>query len=116
MNELLDQHKFTSKVNRNYLKLLNTIVILLSLLVVSLIAWKIWGTKNSTSPYLPQYTIYYVHSTLINFMVIVSVGILSGLVFRAMKHYATSSFVLLAFTVLAFVFDERVELYTYFYS
>ena len=113
-NELLDQNSNDTIIKKNSLKLLNTILLLISLSILTFTAWRVWDTINWMSS-ISQSSAYYVHGVLINFAVIQALGIIPAFLIRLKRHYAISSYVLIAFIILGFIFEKNVELYKYFY-
>ncbi|PHR28239.1 MAG: hypothetical protein COA38_12380 [Fluviicola sp.] len=115
-NELLDQNSNYTIVKKSSLKLLNTILLLISVSILTFTAWKIWDTINWLSSIsFSQSSAYYINGALINFAVIQGLGIIPAFLIRLKRHYAISSYILIAFIILGFILEKKIELYKYFY-
>lgn len=115
MNELLDQKINDTIIKKNSLKLLNTILLLISLSILTFTYWRVWNTINwMSSVSFPQSSAYYVNGTLINFAIIQGLGIIPAFLIRLKRHYAISSYILIAFIILGFILEKKIELYKYF--
>ena len=116
MNELLDQNTNKTKTQSNGSKPLNTVLLVLSIVVVLFTYLHVWNTKASlSSPWLPKYTAYYMNSALINYATIQFGGFVPALFLRIRKHYVLSSICMLAFLLAATILKNSVEIYKQFY-
>jgi hypothetical protein len=97
-------------------KILNTVLIFLPFLIILYTVWSVWNTKvNFTSPWLPEYTAYYINGTLINLAFIQSGGIIPGLFLRVRSHYILSSGCIIAFILVANLLKNEVQFYSLFF-
>jgi hypothetical protein len=99
----------------NPARILNTVLIFLPFAVILFTVWSVWWTKaNLPSPWLPEYTAYYMNGTLINLSVILSGSIIPAFLFRWGKYYILSSVCVVLFYLAATVMKHDLELFWYF--
>ena len=116
MNELLDQKNNTAKVLSAGFKQLNAVLLILSIVIVLFTFLRIWETNMTmSSPWLPKYTSYYIHSALINYAVIQFGGFIPALFLRIRKQYVISSMCIIAFVLAASILKYSVKIYEQFY-
>jgi len=117
MNQPLDQKEHKTKNKKGQEKLYNSILFGISFAIIILAIYKVWDTKNSLdSPLLPQYTIFHVNGALINYTIIQFFGVLPALYLRIKKHYAISTYCIIAFMILGIIIKSNVSFYEYLYQ
>jgi len=117
MTELIDQDspEHVSNWELKKKRIFNLLPPLLICLSFGIVAYTIITVRHDVlypvSPWLPEYTPYYIHSLLINFCVLQFIGIVPALYLRWKKKYALSSYFMFGFIVVAKIFQNHVEFY-----
>lgn len=112
MKELLDQienNASTNEMNGPF-KTLSIALLAESVLIVLYTFFIInYDVNNPESPWLPVFTPYFVHSALINFAVVQFGGVIPSLFLFWKKKYVASSFVMIAFLVIARLLEHFLD-------
>lgn len=117
MIEPLDRNENSEIKLADPAKVLNTVLLFLPFVLILFAVWSVWNTKQSlSSPWLPEYTAYYMNGALINFAVIQSGGIIPALFLRWRKQYMLSSSCIILFIIAAMTLKQTLNFYPHFYG
>lgn len=115
MKELIDQNITKQKDSNSRFRLINTLLFCLSLGMVPFTVIILYITKmNLDSPFLPNYTIYYMNAGLINFTLIQLMGVIPGFYLRIKGNNLFSTYCLLGFFFAGLILRNIIPLYQLF--
>lgn len=117
MIEPLDHKKKDDIKSSDPAKILNTVLLFLPFAIILYAIWSLWhDIENTASPWLPEYTPYYINGVLINFTILQSLGVLPALAFRFTRHYILSSAFIILFLLAASIFKHTLNLYPHVFK
>ena len=109
MNDILDQNKSENKRLRNQ-KLLNTLVFILIVLIILFAILKAWLDYQAMHTFfVSSYTVVNVSRGLLNFSVILTLGLAPSLYLRIKKNPKTSTLCLAAFFLGALLVKDLIH-------
>lgn len=111
MTELLDQDVKL----RNNKRLYNSMLLGLIVILEIVISFRVYIDVHSINPFLPNYSMYFIHGQLINFAFLLIPGLLLALISRILKKYLLSTVVLLLSLGLAYLLKDAFRFYEVLY-